>query len=96
METSLLHQAALFLSTSIHADDRYLLADLFDQVVFNKHFFRYVSLLMIMNINDHTTRALPEFIDNDTIPPGFTSLHEFLDTYTTWVVSIQKKYIGSK
>lgn len=63
------------------------------QTLFQVRFL--LSLLMIMNINVHTTRALPEFIDTDTIPPGFTSLHEFLDTYTTWVVSIQKKYIGS-
>uniref|UniRef100_A0A1B6L9P3 RNA polymerase II-associated protein 1 n=1 Tax=Graphocephala atropunctata TaxID=36148 RepID=A0A1B6L9P3_9HEMI len=40
VENSLVHQAALFLSRSIHADDRYMLSDLFDQVIFNKQFFR--------------------------------------------------------
>ncbi|XP_046675794.1 RNA polymerase II-associated protein 1-like [Homalodisca vitripennis] len=39
VKNSLVHQAALFLSTSIHADDRYMLANLFDQFVFNKKFF---------------------------------------------------------
>ncbi|XP_054282701.1 RNA polymerase II-associated protein 1 isoform X2 [Macrosteles quadrilineatus] len=88
VEGSLVHQAALFLSTSIHADDRYMLSDLFTQVIFNKHFFG-------ADINDISTQLEGLHLNSDAqnVPDKKTKLlTEALDSLETICGCYQREF----